>query len=61
MRTTNDLILGIETSCDDTAVARVDERGPVVSAAVASQTLIHNRYGGVYPEVASRSITGPPG
>jgi N6-L-threonylcarbamoyladenine synthase len=55
MRTTNGLILGIETSCDDTAVALVDERGSVVSAAVASQTLIHNRYGGVYPEVASRA------
>jgi N6-L-threonylcarbamoyladenine synthase len=55
MRSTNGLVLGIETSCDDTAVALVDESGTVVSAAVASQALIHSRYGGVYPEVASRA------
>ncbi|OLE30275.1 MAG: tRNA (adenosine(37)-N6)-threonylcarbamoyltransferase complex transferase subunit TsaD [Actinobacteria bacterium 13_1_20CM_3_71_11] len=55
MRSTNGLVLGIETSCDDTAVALVDEAGKVVSAAVASQALIHSRYGGVYPEVASRA------
>ncbi|WP_033340178.1 tRNA (adenosine(37)-N6)-threonylcarbamoyltransferase complex transferase subunit TsaD [Catenuloplanes japonicus] len=53
--TSNGLILGIETSCDDTAVGLVDERGQVVASAVASQVLIHNRYGGVYPEVASRA------
>jgi N6-L-threonylcarbamoyladenine synthase len=51
----NNLVLGIETSCDDTAVALVDKDGKVVSAAVASQVLIHNRYGGVYPEAASRA------
>ncbi len=55
MRSNNGLVLGIETSCDDTAVALVDEAGAVVSAAVASQVLIHSRYGGVYPEVASRA------
>jgi N6-L-threonylcarbamoyladenine synthase len=49
------LVLGIETSCDDTAVALVDREGTVVASAVASQTEIHNRYGGVYPEVASRA------
>jgi N6-L-threonylcarbamoyladenine synthase len=49
------LVLGIETSCDDTAVALVDREGTVTAAAVASQTEIHNRFGGVYPEVASRA------
>ena len=51
----NDLVLGIETSCDDTAVALVDAHGNVVASAVASQTAIHNRFGGVYPEAASRA------
>lgn len=55
MSKTNGLVLGIETSCDDTAVALVDEGGIVVAAAVASQAAIHSRYGGVYPEVASRA------
>ncbi len=55
MISAQDLVLGIETSCDDTAVALVDRHGIVVSAAVASQTLIHSRYGGVYPEAASRA------
>ena len=55
MRTTNGLVLGIETSCDDTAVALVDVHGKVVAAGVASQVAIHNRYGGVYPEAASRA------
>ncbi len=50
-----DLVLGIETSCDDTAVALVDADGVVVASAVASQAEIHARYGGVYPEVASRA------
>jgi N6-L-threonylcarbamoyladenine synthase len=50
-----DLVLGIETSCDDTAVALVDPQGRVVSACVASQATLHNEYGGVYPEVASRA------
>ncbi len=51
----NGLVLGIETSCDDTAVALVDAAGNVVASAVASQVAIHNRYGGVYPEAASRA------
>jgi N6-L-threonylcarbamoyladenine synthase len=55
MTRASDLVLGIETSCDDTAVALVDRHGTVVSAAVASQVMIHNRYGGVYPEAASRA------
>ena len=55
MTTTNGLVLGIETSCDDTAVALVDVDGGVLASGVASQVEIHNRYGGVYPEAASRA------
>jgi tRNA N6-adenosine threonylcarbamoyltransferase len=49
------LMLGIETSCDDTGVAIVRPDGEVVAAAVASQVELHDRYGGVYPEMASRA------
>ena len=48
------LILGIETSCDDTCAALVTVDGEVRSNSVASQGLLHARYGGVVPEVASR-------
>ena len=49
------LVLGVETSCDDTAVALVDAHGAVIASCVASQTALHNTYGGVYPELASRA------
>src|SRR3954467_1860745 len=48
------LILGIETSCDDTCAAVVTEAGEIRSNVVASQGLLHSRYGGVVPEIASR-------
>ncbi len=48
-------ILGIETSCDDTAAAIVAEDGRVLSAVTASQIDIHAQYGGVFPELASRA------
>src|SRR5512136_2869321 len=48
------LILGIETSCDETAAAVVEDGRLVRSNVVASQVDIHRRYGGVFPEVASR-------
>ncbi len=48
------LILGIETSCDETAAAVVEDGRVVHSNVVASQVDIHRRYGGVFPEVASR-------
>ncbi|MEJ7750296.1 MAG: tRNA (adenosine(37)-N6)-threonylcarbamoyltransferase complex transferase subunit TsaD [Thermoleophilaceae bacterium] len=48
------MILAIETSCDDTCAAVVSPRGEVLSNRVASQGLLHARYGGVVPEVASR-------
>ena len=49
-----ELVLGIETSCDETAAAVVDGEGVVLSSVVASQADLHARYGGVVPEVASR-------
>jgi N6-L-threonylcarbamoyladenine synthase len=48
------LILGIETSCDETAAALVTEDGEVRASVVSSQAELHARYGGVVPEVASR-------
>lgn len=50
-----DVILGIESSCDDTAAAIVDSEGNVLSSVVASQTEIHSQYGGIFPEFASRA------
>ncbi|HET9243694.1 MAG TPA: tRNA (adenosine(37)-N6)-threonylcarbamoyltransferase complex transferase subunit TsaD [Gaiella sp.] len=47
-------ILGIETSCDETAAAVVTADGVILSSVVASQAELHARYGGVVPEVASR-------
>jgi N6-L-threonylcarbamoyladenine synthase len=47
-------ILGIETSCDETAAAVVEDGTSILSSQVASQVEIHARYGGVVPEVASR-------
>ena len=47
-------ILGIETSCDETAAAVVDDGSRIISDVVSSQIDIHARYGGVVPEVASR-------
>jgi N6-L-threonylcarbamoyladenine synthase len=48
------VILGIETSCDETAAALVTHDGSVRANVVASQAELHSRYGGVVPEVASR-------
>jgi N6-L-threonylcarbamoyladenine synthase len=48
------LVLGIETSCDETAAAVVDENGRVLSDVVHSQVAVHRPYGGVVPELASR-------
>jgi len=47
-------ILGIETSCDETAAAIVEDRTEVLSSVVASQHDIHAKYGGVVPELAAR-------
>ncbi len=48
------LILGIETSCDETAAAVVEDGRKVLSTVVASQFDAHEKYGGVVPELASR-------
>lgn len=47
-------ILGIETSCDETAAAVVKNGREIVSNVIASQAKIHESYGGVFPEIASR-------
>ncbi len=47
-------VLGIETSCDETAAAVVENGRALLSSVVASQVDIHAQYGGVFPEVASR-------
>jgi len=48
------VILAIETSCDDTCAAVVSADGRIASNVIASQGLLHARYGGVVPEIASR-------
>ncbi len=48
------MILALETSCDDTCAAVVERDGTIRSNVVASQGLLHARYGGVVPEIASR-------
>lgn len=48
-------LLGIETSCDETSVAVVDDGVSVRSNVVASQIDLHKKYGGVVPEIASRA------
>ena len=48
------LILGIETSCDETAASVVRNGTDIVSNVVASQIESHKRFGGVVPEIASR-------
>ena len=48
------IILGLETSCDETAAALVEDGRNVLSSVVASQVEEHKIYGGVVPEIASR-------
>ncbi len=49
------LILGIETSCDETGVAVVEDGSRILANEVASQASLHEKYGGVVPEIASRA------
>jgi tRNA A37 threonylcarbamoyltransferase TsaD len=49
-------ILGIESSCDETAAAVVADGREVLSSVVASQIDVHRKYGGVVPELASANI-----
>ena len=48
-------VLGIETSCDETAAAVVDEKRAILSNVVSSQLHLHRRYQGIVPELASRA------
>src|SRR5262245_60023849 len=48
------VVLGIETSCDETGIALLDDIGRVLAQAVHSQVEMHRDYGGVVPELASR-------
>src|SRR5438034_3196926 len=50
-----DCVLGIETSCDETAAAVVTNGSAVLSSVVSSQVDLHARFGGVVPEIASRA------
>ena len=54
MATNENFILGIESSCDETAAAVVGDGRRILSSVVASQVDIHRKYGGVVPELASR-------
>ncbi len=47
-------VLGIETSCDETAAAVVEDGAKILSNQIASQVEVHARYGGIVPEIASR-------
>lgn len=49
------LILGIETSCDETSAAVVEDGTRILSNMIASQIDLHSKFGGVFPEVASRA------
>ena len=51
------LVLAIESSCDETAMAIIDGNGEVISNVVATQIDFHARFGGVVPEIASRKHT----
>ena len=49
------LILGIETSCDETAAALVDDTRTIRAESVLSQTELHTPFGGIVPEIAARA------
>ncbi|MDR1097354.1 MAG: tRNA (adenosine(37)-N6)-threonylcarbamoyltransferase complex transferase subunit TsaD [Tannerella sp.] len=51
----NEIVLGIESSCDDTAVALVSAEGKILSSVIASQLDVHAAFGGIYPEFAARA------
>ena len=48
------MLLSIETSCDDSAVALLDWEGQVITSRISSQVELHRKYGGIVPEIASR-------
>ena len=48
------IVLGIESTCDETAVAVVSGGKEILSNVIASQAAMHEQYGGVFPEMAAR-------
>ena len=48
------LVLGIDTSCDDTSASLVENGVGIISNVISSQSEIHKKYGGIVPELASR-------
>ncbi len=54
MPITNKLILGIESSCDESAIAIVENGRKIITSQIESQINLHEKYGGVVPEIASR-------
>ena len=54
MRSNDGIVLGIETSCDETAAACVARGRDMLSSVVSSQIEVHRKFGGVVPEIASR-------
>lgn len=52
------VVLGIESSCDETAAAVIDHEGVVLSNVVSSQIAIHEKFGGIVPELAARAHLG---
>lgn len=55
MQNTGNLLLAIESSCDETAAAVIDKNRKILSSVVATQHELHERFGGVVPEIASRA------
>ena len=51
------LTLGIESSCDETAVAVIEDGRKILSNIVDTQIPIHEKYGGVVPEIASAPVS----
>ena len=58
MKRENIVILGIESSCDETSAAVVVDGRKVLSCAIASQNELHEKFKGVVPEIASRGAPG---
>ena len=55
----SDLVLGIETSCDDTSVALVDQNGQIAAIKTVSQYEVHSEFGGVIPNWPAARISKP--
>mgnify|MGYP002627046758 CR=1 FL=1 len=56
MKNGKHITMGIESSCDETALAVIDGRGQILSNVVATQIDFHARFGGVVPEIDRKSV-----